>query len=209
MSKALAEAKDLVEKMEKHLGENENQVKSFLEDHKHEVTTLAAPKWMQNNDQIPKDLFSQTEFRGQSLIGAMMNEESAGGEAKKVWQPEIHVVPVVGMMQGVKFSWPTKSQCIDMPLTKPIKLNGFGYKAVKELNELQLYFTSGVQSPVLIKPKKLDGIIRIDIDPTKTIGAIGLLQHPSHFSIYGLRFLDKERAVIVQEIWMREHPEEA
>ena len=38
---------------------------------------------------------------------------------------------------------------------------------------------------------------------------MGILQHPRHFNIYGLRFLDKERSVIVQKIWEVEHPEEA
>ena len=50
--------------------------------------------------------------------------------------PMLESVPVTGMKNGMKFSWPTMKQAQEFPLDQPIKLNGFGYNASKELNEL-------------------------------------------------------------------------
>ena len=50
--------------------------------------------------------------------------------------PILETVPVTGMKNGMKFSWPSTKQLQELPLDQPVKLNGFGYNASKELNEL-------------------------------------------------------------------------
>ena len=118
--------------MEGFLDGNEDQVKSFLEDHKHEVTVLSMPKWVQENGKVQKEVFSQNSFRGQSLFEAMVDQAAS----QSSWMPILETVPVTGMKNGMKFSWPSTKQLQELPLDQPVKLNGFGYNASKELNEL-------------------------------------------------------------------------
>ena len=40
------------------LGENENKIKGFLEDQKHEVHVLSQPRWVQQNAELDKELFN-------------------------------------------------------------------------------------------------------------------------------------------------------
>jgi len=168
---------------------------------------LSKPK--QVRSEVEREVFSNASFRGQSMIEAILNSVDVDSDVPNDWKPELYLVPMVGLAQGIKFSWPTKKQLLELPLDKQIKLNGFGFKASNELNELQLYFTSGAQSPALKNAAKATGLTRVEIDTEKPIGSVGLLQHPTQYSIYGLRLLDSDRAVIVQEIWQRDHPEEA
>ena len=130
------------------------------------------------------------------MIETILNAVDDAG-AVNDWKPQLFLVPLIGMQQGIKFSWPTKKEVDKMPLDKQIKLNGFGYKASGELTELQLYFTNGVASPPLRNPAKAQGLMHVGVDSSKVISAVGILQNPTSFAIYGLRFLDKERTVIV------------
>ena len=49
MESALQEAKELVQRMETFLGENESSVKKFLEDQKNEVIALSQPRVMHDS----------------------------------------------------------------------------------------------------------------------------------------------------------------
>ena len=179
-----------------------------MEDHNYDVTVASMPRILQEKGDIPKELFDESNFRGQSMIETILNAVDDAGAVNE-WKPQLFLVPLIGMQQGIKFSWPAKKEVDKMPLDKQIKLNGFGYKASGELTELQLSFTSGVESPPLRNPAKAQGLTRVEIDSSKTISAVGVLQNPTSFAIYGLRFLDKERTVIVQEIWERDYPDSA
>ena len=63
--------------MEGYLDGTQNQVKDFLENHKHEVTMASKPKWAQENLNIAKEKFSTTTFRGHSLVEAMLEDQAA------------------------------------------------------------------------------------------------------------------------------------
>ena len=46
---------------------------------------------------------------------------------------------------------------------------------------------------------------KVDIDPKRQIGAVEL-QYDREYNIYGIRFIDRKRAVIAEETW-REVPQ--
>ena len=76
MATALQQAKDLVARMEGYLDGTQNNVKTFLENHKHEVKMASAPQWMKENSNIDKEKFSTTTFRGHSLVEAMLEDQA-------------------------------------------------------------------------------------------------------------------------------------
>ena len=117
------------------------------------------------------------------MIEAILNQVEDSGAVGSDWKPELFLVPMVGMSQGIKYSWPSKKDVIKMPLDKQLKLNGFSYKGTDELNELQFHFTHGTESPAFRNPAKAQGLTRVDVDASKTISAVGILQNPTSFAI--------------------------
>ena len=59
MESALQEAKELVQRMETFLGENESSVKKFLEDQKNEVIALSKPRVMQDSNTMGEGMVTR------------------------------------------------------------------------------------------------------------------------------------------------------
>ena len=57
MEKALKEAQELCEHMSKFLGQSENEVKTFLEDQKHQINVLTLPPELQEIPGFEKEVF--------------------------------------------------------------------------------------------------------------------------------------------------------
>ena len=73
MATALAEAKDLVERMGNFLGKSETDVKTFLENQKFEVDRLSNPA---RQAELIKEIFSeqQVDLKGYTMMDANLRK---------------------------------------------------------------------------------------------------------------------------------------